>query len=66
MRVLAAEKLSPGKSFSSPPAEFGRSHDAAIVVAKAARLRYVNESTGGGIVRERKDKDLSIAILQAP
>ena len=40
---------------SRAPTEFGPSHDAAIVAAKAARLRYVNDGRPG-IVRERGDK----------
>ena len=43
-------------SFSSrAPNEFGLSHDAAIVAAKTARLRYVNDRRPG-IVRERNGK----------
>lgn len=42
---------------SSASAEPAASYDAAVVTAKAARLRYVNDQ-GPGIVRERVDQDL--------
>jgi hypothetical protein len=58
-------------SFSSrAPNEFGLSHDAAIVAAKTARLRYVNDRRPG-IVRERNGKgfvyrDYTGAIIADP
>ena len=69
--TLARKECHVEDSFSSrAPNEFGLSHDAAIVAAKTARLRYVNDRRQG-IVRERNGKgfvyrDYAGAIIADP